>query len=197
MRASAPVKEDEMKARYLWLVALAAVVGSALLTATAAVSAAAILGGDSAAVGAPDLTIGAGQDPQEPPPGFGPRGGGGPRGPGGLRGRGGLDRMVFELDLTEAQIEQVKVLREAARTASEPYEQQIGKAEEAIRAAIESGSFDEDAVRTLAAGESKAGTELRVLHARTEAAILKVLTAEQREALKNMRPPRPGRGPGM
>jgi Spy/CpxP family protein refolding chaperone len=172
-----------MKPRYLWLVVIAAVVGSALLTATAAASAAAFLGGNDVAVP---------QEPQgPPPPGIGPHGRGGPG------GRGGLDRMVFELDLTQAQIDQVKALRDAARTASEPFEQQMRKAGDGIRAAIESGSFDEDAVRTLAAGESKANIELRVIGARTDAAILKLLTAEQREALKTMRPPHPGRGPEL
>lgn len=165
-----------MKPRYLWLVVLAAVVGAALLTATAAASAAAILGGDDQA---PMQQTPPGPPPPPPPP---------------PPGRGGLDRAVFALDLTQAQIEQVQALRDAARTASEPYEQQVGKAEQDIRAAIESASFDEDAVRAAATSQAKAITELRVIRARTDAGIYKLLTAEQREALKSQRGPRRGRG---
>ena len=166
-----------MKQRHIWLLVLALVAGAALLTATAAASAAAILGNSDQPAVAPQLP------PPPPPP---PPGRGGP----------GLDRLIFDLDLTQAQIEQVKTLRDAARSASQPYEEQMRKADESIRAAVESGTFDEDAVRALAAGQSKAMIELRVIQARTDAGILKLLTAEQREALKNMRPPRPGRGRG-
>jgi Spy/CpxP family protein refolding chaperone len=104
--------------------------------------------------------------------------------------------MVFELDLTQAQIDQIKALREAARTASQPYDEQVRKADETIRSAVESGSFDEDAVRTTALAQAKAMAELRVIQARTEAKVLSLLTADQRAALASMRPPRPGMGPG-
>ncbi len=167
-----------MKQRHIWLLVLALVAGAALLTATAAASAAAILGNGDQPVAAPQL-------PPPPPP---------PPLPG--RGGAGLDRLVFDLDLTQAQIEQVKALRDAAHSASRPYEEQVRKADESIRAAVESGTFDEEAVRALAAGQSKAMIELRVIQARTDAGILKLLTAEQRETLKNLRPPRPGRGRG-
>jgi periplasmic protein CpxP/Spy len=166
-----------MKRRYLWLVVLAAVVGAALLTATAAASAAVVLG-DAPQPRAAQVP--GGPPPPPPPPGM-----------------GGLDHQLRDLDLTQDQVQQLKALRDAARTASDPYEEQVGKAEKGIREAIESASFDEDAVRTLATAQSKAIAELRIIQARTDAAILKLLTAEQREQLKAMRPPRPPRrGPG-
>jgi len=90
--------------------------------------------------------------------------------------------------LAQPQIEQLKALREAARTASESFEEQVGKAEEGIRAAVESGSFDEEAIRALAVSQSKAMVELRLIQARTDAGILRLLTPEQREALKSARP---------
>jgi Spy/CpxP family protein refolding chaperone len=167
-----------MKPRYLWLVALAAVVGAALLTATAAASASAILAAGEQPAGP---QVPGGPPPPPPPP----------------PGRGGLDHAIFDLDLTQAQMEQVKALRDAARTASDPYEEQVGNAEKDIREAIESGSFDEGAVHALAVTQAKAIAELRVIQARTDSAIYKLLTAEQREALKTMRPPRPRRGPGV
>ncbi len=165
-----------MKQRYVWVFGLALVAGAALLTATAAASAAAILGGRDAAIGVP-------QRHQGPPPGPMPHGG--PGGPGGLEG------MVFELNLTSAQIQQVKALRESERTASETYREQVRTADEGIRAAIESGSFDEEAVRTLATAQAKAMAELRVIQARTESQIYNLLTAEQKATLKSLRPPKP------
>jgi Spy/CpxP family protein refolding chaperone len=169
-----------MKHRHIWLLVLAIAASAALLTATAAVSAEAILGSaDGAQDAQPQLV-----PPPPPPP---------PPGPGGLGGRGGFDRMIFDLDLTAAQAEQLKTLRTQARNASQPYEEQVRQADEGIRAAIESASFDEQAVRTLVAGQAKSMIELRVIQARTDAAIYHLLTAEQQAALANMRPPRPPR----
>jgi periplasmic protein CpxP/Spy len=167
-----------MKPRHIWLVVLAAVVGAALLTATAAASAAVILG-DDGQQGGPQVPGGAPPPPPPPPP----------------PGRGGLDRAIWNLNLTDAQLEQVKALHDAARGASDPYEEQVAKVESSIREAVESGSFDEEAVRALTVAQSKALAELRLIQARTDAAILKLLSAEQREQLKNTRPPRPRRGP--
>jgi Spy/CpxP family protein refolding chaperone len=131
--------------------------------------------------------------PGGPPPGP-------PGGPGGPGGWGGADieHLAFDLGLTESQIGQIRALRDEARTASQPYEEQVRKAEEGIRTIVESGTFDEQAVRTLAASEASAQIELRVIGARTEAATLALLTDEQRATLAKMqqRPPRPPRDAG-
>lgn len=169
-----------MRPRFLALIVLAAVVGAALLTATAAASAAAILSGEQPGT----IQVPGGPPPPPPPPGV-----------------GGFDQVLREIGLSDEQIRQVKALRDAQRSASDPYEEQVGMAEKGIREAIQAGPFNEDAVRALAVTQAKAIVELRVINARTDAAILALLTAAQRgqlrEQLKEMRPPRPGRGQRM
>jgi Spy/CpxP family protein refolding chaperone len=136
--------------------------------------------------------------PQGPPPG--PRGGGpGGGGPGGGGpGGGGLGRMLFDMDLTAAQLEQVKGLMQADREASAPYHETLRDINDQMRQAVESGEFSEETVRALAAKEAAATIELRVIGAKTQAAIYKLLTAEQKKALADARddqpPPRPRRG---
>jgi Spy/CpxP family protein refolding chaperone len=122
-----------------------------------------------------------------PPPG--PRGGGGP---------GGIGRMLFELNLTAAQLEQVKSLMEAERAAAAPFHEIVRGLHERMRAAVESGAFDEAAVRAIAVEEAAAATELRILGARTQSAIFGLLTDEQKKAMAEARgdqpPARPRRG---
>jgi Spy/CpxP family protein refolding chaperone len=125
--------------------------------------------------------------PAGPPPG--PRGGGGP---------GGIGRMLFELNLTAAQLEQVKSLTEAEREAATPYHETLRDLDEQMRAAVESGAFDEAAARAIAVKEAAATAELRVIGARTQSAIFGLLTDEQKKAMAEardgQRPPREHRG---
>ena len=121
---------------------------------------------------------------QGPPPG----GRGGPP--------GGIDmRILMQLDLTDAQQEQIKALLDQQRTESQPYQEQLWQAREAMQAAVEADTFDEAAVRGLAVAEGQATTELSVIRARTGAAIYKLLTTEQRAQLTELRqrrrPPAP------
>lgn len=127
--------------------------------------------------------------PPQPPPG-GPDGPGGPGGPG-----GGVERMLFDLDLTSAQMEQVETLHEEFQTASKTYQDQVRKAEESIRAAIQADTFDEEAVRTLATSLASASSELRVLQAKRDAAIWKLLTTEQKAELSERMQRGPKGGP--
>jgi Spy/CpxP family protein refolding chaperone len=90
------------------------------------------------------------------------------------------------LDLTSAQLEQVKALEETARSSSKAYMERMREADEGIKAIIESGSFDEAAVRELASNASAAMVEMRVISAKTEAAIYQLLTAEQRTKLAKL-----------
>jgi Spy/CpxP family protein refolding chaperone len=178
-----------VKTRHIGMMTIALVAGAVLLTVSAGASATAVL------TAASDQIQAVPQRPQGPP--GPPPGRGGPGGPG--RGGQGIDRMIFELDLTTAQIEQVKAIHDEARTAAQPFESQVRAAGEKLRALVEAAAFDEDAVRTLLAGQVKAETELRVIQARADAATYRLLTSEQRSTLAEMRqhPPRPGRGGEM
>jgi Spy/CpxP family protein refolding chaperone len=161
-----------MRNRKLWLFGFALVTAAVLLAVPTAGTG---LSSPRAAVQDPPRPPG----PPQPPPPL----------PGGPRGIG---QLALRLDLTSAQLEQVKALDEAERSASKPYMEKMREADESIKAIIESGSFDEDAVRELASGASAAMVEMRVISAKTEAAIYQLLTAEQRAKLAKLRkPPKP------
>jgi len=135
------------------------------------------------------------------PPQGGPGGRGGPGGPGRpggfgeMGGPGGLGPALFELDLTAEQLAQMKSIREEARASSEPYQALVRRLNDELGALVRSESFDESAVRELAVSEAKATAELRVIGARTEAAVYRLLTPDQRTKLKQVdrRPRQPGR----
>lgn len=151
------------------LFGVALVAAAALLTVT--------VGATTVILQAAAADQGSGQrQPPGPPPG----------GPGGPGGSGGLDQMVFDLDLTAAQLDQVKALREESRAATKKYEQELRDIEDRIRAAVEAETFDEAAVRALVVSEATPQNEIRFLRARLDAAIYALLTAEQRTALKQM-----------
>lgn len=110
----------------------------------------------------------------------------GPGRPGGGPGRGpgGPEQFLFaQLSLTDAQKEQIKSIRESARTASEPFREQLKVVRDEIQAATANGAFDEAAVRAIAAKAAPAEVELAVIDARTRAAVYNVLTPEQRTKL--------------
>jgi len=106
--------------------------------------------------------------------------------------------MLFRLDLTTEQQEQVKSLMQAEREAAQPYQETLRDINARVRKAVQAGEFDEAAVRALAEKEAAATVELRVLGAKTQAAIYNLLTAEQKKALadsdNDQAPPRPRRG---
>ena len=124
--------------------------------------------------------------PPPPPPGE--------RGPGGPRGE---DPMFRQLNLTDAQKQQIKALRDKARTDSENYREQLEGIGEQMHAIVEGSTFDEAAARALLAKEAQLETELKLIRIRTDNAIHNLLTAEQKAKLDELRrnhmpPPRPG-----
>ncbi len=124
---------------------------------------------------------------QPPPPGQ--------RGPGGPPR--GEDPMFSQLNLTDAQKQQIKALHEKARTDSEAYHDQLEGSREQMHAIVEAATFDEAAARVLLAKEAQVETELKLIRIRTDNAIYNVLTAEQKAKLDQLRrnhmpPPRPG-----
>ena len=160
-----------MKDRRVWLVAFTLVTAAVLLAVPGSGTG---FSSPRAAVQDPTRP----QGPPRPPPPF----------PGGHRG---IAQMVQSLDLTSEQLEQVKTLDEAERSSSNPYMEKMREADESIKTIIESGSFGEDAVRKLASDASAAMVEMRVISAKTEAAIYQILTVEQRAKLAKLQPPKP------
>lgn len=119
--------------------------------------------------------------------GFGPPHGGG--------FRGGLPPHVLEqLNLTDAQKQQIQTLEANAREASQGYFDKVRAADEQLRALVESGSFNEEQARQILSAKAQATTELELVRLRTDAAIFNLLTTEQKAQLAQLKanhPPMP------
>jgi len=157
------------------------------------------------AVGAAILTIGlgsaalsvAGQQQNQPPAAQGKRGG--PDGFGGPgRGRGGpggplAGLPLRELNLTDAQREQVRQIVDSRQQETRAIGERAMAAHEALRAATTSPSFDEGLVRAKAAEVAAVDADMAVARARIFADVFQILTPEQQAKAKELsgsRPPR-------
>ena len=156
------------------------------------------------AIGAAALTIGlgsaalsvAGQQQNQAPAGRhdgfgGPgRGRGGPGGP--ARPLAGLP--LRELNLTDAQREQVRQIVDSRQQETRAIGERAMAAREALRAATTSPSFDEGLVRAKAADVAAIDADMAVARARIFADVFQILTPEQQAKVKELsgsRPPRP------
>jgi len=88
-------------------------------------------------------------------------------------------RLLEQLDLTEAQKEQIGKLHEKSRADSQTHFDKIKVVQEQLKDAVEKGNFDESLVRQIIAQKTQVMTELEIIRLRTDAAIYKTLTAEQ------------------
>jgi len=159
------------------------------------------------AFGAAILTIGigsaalsvAGQQQNQPPAAQGKRadGFGGPgRGRGGPGGPGGplAGLPLRELNLTDAQREQVRQIVDSRQQETRAIGERAMAAHEALRAATTSPSFDEGLVRAKAAEVAAVDADMAVARARIFADVFQILTPEQQANAKELsgsRPPRP------
>ena len=153
------------------------------------------------AIGAAALTIGlgsaalsvAGQQQHQAPAGRqdgfgGPgRGRGGPGGP-----LAGLP--LRELNLTDAQREQVRQIVDSRQQETRAIGERAMAARQALRTATTSPSFDEALVRAKAAEVAAIDADMAVARARIFADVFQILTPEQQAKVKELsgsRPPRP------
>jgi Spy/CpxP family protein refolding chaperone len=143
-----------------------------------------------------------------------PPGHGGHRGPGGHGGMErhhgaahGLHHLFQELDLTDAQKDQVKTLFSGAKEDSQEAREAYRDARKALHEAIHAEAFNEAAIRQAAASVATFEANRAVARAELFQEILKVLTPEQRQKLAEIRADRqerfeewgeegPGRGRG-
>lgn len=105
--------------------------------------------------------------------GFGKRGGRGMRGGGGMRG-------LKNLDLTDAQKEQIRGIMETNKTANEPLRQEMRSLMEKRRGGEELSETDRTRLKELR-------TQMKQSHEQTENTILGILTAEQRQKFEQMK----------
>ena len=123
-------------------------------------------------------------------PGFGRRGGG-PGGPG--FGGPGLALPLRDLNLTDAQQQQVQGIRERHRDEAKQIAERLRTAMEAQRKAVEAAPVNESLIRstTQELAEVQADAAIAQAHARSE--ILTILTADQRAQLTTLQAEREAR----
>jgi protein CpxP len=92
-----------------------------------------------------------------------------------------LARMTKTLDLSAEQQEKIKAIMDEHRNKVAPLRQDLDENRDKLRQATKADTFDEAAIRTLAAGQAAAKTELVVERARMMSQIHAVLTPEQRK----------------
>ena len=125
-----------------------------------------------------------GRNERRMPPGFPPSGGLNPQ-------------LLEQLNLTDAQKQQIQAIETSSRDASKENFDSVRSADEQLKTLVESGNFNEDAARQILNTKAQAMIEAEIVRLRTEAAILKILTTEQKaqlETLKQQRPAFPPRG---
>ena len=124
-------------------------------------------------------------------PGFGRRGGG-PGGPGGFGGPG-VALPLRDLNLTDAQRQQVRDIRERHRDEAQQIGERLRTAMDAQRKAVEATPVNESLIRstTQELAEAQADAAIAQAHARSE--ILSILTADQRAQLSKLQADRQAR----
>jgi Spy/CpxP family protein refolding chaperone len=124
-------------------------------------------------------------------PGFGRRGGG-PGGAPGFAGRG-LELPLRELNLTDAQQQQVRSIRERHRDDSQQLAERLRTAMEAQRKAVETVPVNESLIRSTTQELADVQADAAVAQAHTRSEILSVLTADQRAQLSKLQADREAR----
>lgn len=99
------------------------------------------------------------------------------------------DRLAKVLKLTDAQQGKIRTIMDAERAQAKPLLDKVRGYREQLQQAAEATTFDEAAVRGIATSLAQTESELTVSRTREQSQINAILTAEQRELLKNLRPP--------
>ena len=117
----------------------------------------------------------------------GPGRGAGALGPGGSGGRGFAAGFALgQLDLSDAQKQQVRDIMQRHRQQSQPVMDRLQQAMQAQRAAINAVPVNEAAVRQAAAALAAVQADMAVDQARMHADIFSILTVEQQEKAKQL-----------
>ena len=116
-----------------------------------------------------------------------------------MRGHGPQDMIEHisrELNLTDAQKEQVKAIFESQRATEEERHTKLDDIHKQIDAATANGQFDEAQVRALANQQAQLMSDEIVDHARMHSKLFSLLNAEQRAKASEMMKRHGERGPG-
>jgi protein CpxP len=111
----------------------------------------------------------------------------------GMPGDRGMMRAVHQLDLSDAQRQQLKGLMAQQRTALETSMHALQQGREALREAVRGESYDAARVQQLADAQGKAVTGLILKRAETWRQVRALLTPEQRTRLDALASKHPDR----
>ncbi len=114
--------------------------------------------------------------------------------PDGMRpGGGGLPPHILEqLNLTDAQKQQIQTIETASRDASKENFDKMRGYDEQLRKSVESGAFNEEQARQILNSKAQTMVEMELVHLRSEASIFKILTTDQKAQLEQLKQQRPG-----
>ena len=121
---------------------------------------------------------------QASPPFMGRGGGRGPMGPGGPMGI--LPMLPREIQLTDAQRDQVRAIADTHRDEWRGLTDRARTAHDALNAAVTAETVDETMIRQKSADVAAVEADMAVARARTHAEVWQVLTTEQKTKLKEL-----------
>ena len=110
---------------------------------------------------------------------------GGPGGPGGPMGM--LPMLGRQLDLTDAQKDQIKAIADSHKEDWKALGDRARAAHMALNQAVMAETVDEALIRQKSAEAAAVDADLAVARARTHAEVFQILTAEQKAQLKERR----------
>jgi periplasmic protein CpxP/Spy len=103
------------------------------------------------------------------------------------RGFDDLGLPFRQLDLTEAQQQEIRTIHEQNREAGRAVREKLTAARRALHEATLAESIDESAIRAAAGELANAEADAAISRARVHAQVWKVLTPEQQEKAKSLR----------
>jgi periplasmic protein CpxP/Spy len=111
---------------------------------------------------------------------------GGPGGPGGRRGGPELGLPLRQLNLTDAQEQQVKDIRERHRDEARQIGERLRTAAEAQRKAVETSPVNESLIRSTTQELADVQADAAIAQAHVRAEIFGIFTADQKAQLSKM-----------
>jgi Spy/CpxP family protein refolding chaperone len=105
----------------------------------------------------------------------------------------GFGAQLKQLNLTDAQKQQVKQFFSDNKPAFKTNMLNLLKAKQAVNSAIEKNPTDESTIRSLSANVGTAQTELAAQHAKFDAFLQSILTTEQKQTLTTLQQKRDAR----
>lgn len=105
-------------------------------------------------------------------------------------------RLLEQLNLTDAQKEQIQAIETNSRAAGKENFDKMRGYDGQLRTLVESGNFNEDQARQILTEKAKIMTEMEIVRLRADAAVLKILTTEQKAQLEQLKLQRPNFGRG-